>query len=72
MKELCDLLQNDIELLGKQNHLLKCLVRSVAELLPKHGPDCYVHNIHPSYYNDPNKCSCRMPKLREEIAAVVK
>ena len=49
----------------KQNKILKGLVSTMVELLPKHTKGCYVWQTHASYGDQ--YCNCKMSEIKKKV-----
>lgn len=56
-------------LLAEQNNILRHLLATTVEMLPKHAADCGVHRAHNSYGDQ--YCDCKLPKLRKDVREFV-
>ena len=53
----------------EQNEVLKGLLTIMVEMLPRHSPDCYGLQVHPS--NTREYCDCKMDEIREKVRGLL-
>ena len=57
------------ELLKEQNTLLKGILVSMIEMLPRHRCTCYGLQVHPG--NRESCCSCDMAEIRQRVSELL-
>ncbi len=59
----------ELELLKEQNELLKGLLLTTVEILPRHSAGCYGLQVHPG--NRERCCNCKMHKVKNTVRVLL-